>query len=209
MNNEVIVHIGMHKTGTTFLQKEVFPKLPFRYYGYEESKEIFKDLIHQEDGQLKRKLGPGLYSFEGLCGVIGTGKGSLHIMHELWDKGGTKVIISMRRSVAMRRSAYWQYVKTGGTMKYGDWVKTTYNWYWRAQVVSWYNAKFGGSNVLKFPVTKLERLWEFLEIEPIEVENRIHNNSPHDASIEIVRKFNVATSFSRRRMVKALSWLNR
>ena len=45
-----VVHIGYPKTGTTFLQWNVFPKLKnWNFIDYHQSHQIFMDLIYLDD----------------------------------------------------------------------------------------------------------------------------------------------------------------
>ena len=120
---EIIFHIGLHKTGTTFLQRYVFPKLknvnlfctdgrPFN--GIED---LEKDKIN-------------LISIENLSGSPFSSNEFTRytIMEELAKLyPNAKIIVTFRNKNSWLKSLYSQYIKTGGTYTYPEWRKKIFN----------------------------------------------------------------------------------
>jgi len=106
-----IFHIGLHKTGTTFLQKEVFPKLENLH-------------VVQQSHNIRRLFGVPkekrvLVTHEGLSGnPFG---GAWLEEFESYVRGITSIfpdaacIIGFRRHDLLIRSLYKQYLQEGGT----------------------------------------------------------------------------------------------
>ena len=112
----IFFHIGLHKTGTTFLQKAVFPKWKDIEYIVWPNLEIFLRLDPKKTYLVSR---------EGLSGQNWA-------PHEVRDRSmkklselfpGAKIIISFRNHVGYINSSYRQYLQRGGTLvfeKYFD-----------------------------------------------------------------------------------------
>lgn len=101
---KVFIHIGMHKTGTTFLQQEVFPKIPNINY------QTKVDLTTKVE---ERKI--NLFSDENLDGgsyrLFATGKKRINILknlHTLFPDA--YIILCLRDKESWLKSAYKQYI---------------------------------------------------------------------------------------------------
>jgi len=104
MDTKIIIHIGLHKTGTTFLQQEVFPKIP--------------NINYQTKVDLTTKVEEGkinLFSDENLDGgsyrLFNTVEQRYNIMenlHKLYPNA--KIILCIRDKDSWLKSAYKQYI---------------------------------------------------------------------------------------------------
>lgn len=116
MNKEIIVHIGLHRTGTTFLQKDVFEKIKDINY-------IFDDALHR----IHIEEGINLISNEGL---------SLSMPHSFVYRiqvldflktlfPDAKIILGFRDTDKWLKSCYYRYVISGGQLSF-DWYLKHY-----------------------------------------------------------------------------------
>lgn len=96
-----VVHVGYHKTGSTWLQRAVFPLL---------------DGIRYEPGYERGPVADGtLVSREGLSGTLWGGETGLEIAERLaTDAPGARILVFVRRQEDMLASIYGQYVNEGG-----------------------------------------------------------------------------------------------
>jgi hypothetical protein len=133
-----VVHIGFPKTGTTFLQREVFPRLrpEWLYFDSQDSEAAFAPLIHHDDtifdaDGLKHRFEDAwrsrarvLFSYEPLTGLHHqTGfVNRTPIAKRLRALGFNRVIITIRNQFEVLESAYKQYVKSGGVLDFDEYV---------------------------------------------------------------------------------------
>jgi len=132
-----IVHVGYHKTASTWLQVCVFPHLAGVRYGEPALRQLVANLATARDGQffaatLRSALrevaqlpgGRALLSDEGLSGSLWAGYGSgprnARRLHTVVP--GAQIILFVRRQDEMLRSIYAQYVNEGGTRSLRDFV---------------------------------------------------------------------------------------
>src|SRR5262249_32612815 len=117
-----IVHIGYPKTGSTWLQREVFPRLGIRYGSAEPELgrligELAEGEVDAEAFRRARGEGPVLISNEGLVGSmwgpVENGLRNAERLHEVVP--GARIAVLVRRQDEMLRSLYAQYVNMGGT----------------------------------------------------------------------------------------------
>lgn len=123
----MIVHIGFHKTGTTFLQNNVFTKIEgIKYYSHMHCATFFKDIMMKSNFEFRLSenkynlIEKELYSFESLVGIFGLGYNAYEIARNLKDIGFKKIIISIRNQKSCFESIYRQYIQQGGVMKPKD-----------------------------------------------------------------------------------------
>lgn len=181
------VHIGFPKTATTFLQTAVFPRLAgpeFVYVTHEPCVRLFASLIDDDDtiydaaatADRIRECAPTgtavLFSYEGLTGhhYRSGFMNRSQIARRLKQVGFDRVLITIRNQFAALESAYKQYIKSGGVLRFRDYVtldasKTRYldpRYFDYHLIHDLYASTFGASNVL---VLQFERLREpdFLE----------------------------------------------
>jgi hypothetical protein len=116
----MIVHIGLHKTGTTYLQKNVFPYLGVSYADYPICHRIFTPVVKLNDFEydaekIRPQLKYKLYSYESLSGNIYNCCNRKQIIDRLLELGFKKVIVGIRGYLGLHSSLYYQYLKEGGT----------------------------------------------------------------------------------------------
>lgn len=129
------LHIGYHKTGTTFLQGEIFPNLQSNNFIknkniYEELRRIRRKKLSQEEiKNLKNNLfthlenGNNLISWEGLCGnyfFTDFDKNFSTILGDLnhiFKNFRIKIILGIREQVSLITSLYKLYLHVGGTQE--------------------------------------------------------------------------------------------
>ena len=139
---EKIIHIGFPKTGTTYLQKNVYPYLEgIKYYDYKTSDSLFYDIIFLDDLDYDADKNKEtfetylsgnsvLFSFESLAGApfIYKGLNRSLIPGRLKGIGFNKVIITLRNQVDTIDSMYRQYVVQGGVMRFRDFIDLEEKW---------------------------------------------------------------------------------
>lgn len=104
-NKEVYVHIGLHKTGTTFLQNEIFPKMNVNYiYKWKDEHRIKKDknLISNEN-----LSGNPFEQYTDKRNVL------LRGIKATYPHG--KIILGLRNKKEIIASLYSQWILGGGT----------------------------------------------------------------------------------------------
>ncbi len=209
----MIVHIGYHKTGTTFLQKNVFPKIRgLKYYNYETCAKYFKPLVSQTTLEFDAKpfieqldnSEKALYSYEALVGKMGIGTYNVEIAQRLADIGFKKIVVSIKNQGQMLESIYRQYIQQGGVLKPNDFFEEKYSLFrWSYldyhSLIAQYVKLFGKENVLVFLQEELKtnqtvvikQLCDFLEVEQIkEVPTLTTNRSLSSTSIKLLRIIN-------------------
>lgn len=129
-----IVHVGLPKTATTFLQWKVFPYLAgLHYVDYSACTKIFQQIIYGDPldysieeikTELVSKEQPTLYSFESLAGspFYYKGIGRSTVPQTLKALGFDKVIITIRNQEKAIDSYYRQFVAQGGTLSFKNWL---------------------------------------------------------------------------------------
>jgi len=132
---KLIIHLGIHKTGTTFLQKNVFPNLPLLYLNQLELKAFYSYILFEDDLTFNPKVAYNLFyqvlikkfknftdsdtvviSNEDLYGIpwIGTIIRKRNIDRLLIVFDELQFILTIRNQYTLMESLYSQYVKSGG-----------------------------------------------------------------------------------------------
>lgn len=166
MSRLMVAHIGYHKTGTTFLQKNVFPNIKnvnnvgsldcihlFREVIYKPSLDFNREKTKNEIQAYAHTGKTNLYSFEGLVGIMGVGHYNQEIADRLKEVGFERIIITIRSQVKMAESIYKQYIQQGGVVKVKDFFAEDsllfnigYLQYYK--LIAYYIHVFGKDNVL-------------------------------------------------------------
>jgi hypothetical protein len=134
---DLFIHIGLHKTATSFLQHEVFPKL--KGINYVPQQKFYTPILRQicltdplyfNEKEIKNQLfnylttGKNLISSEGLSGspfLQYTNRSAiLTKLHNMFPEA--KIIIGIRAQKDIIISLYKQYVKHGGVKKFNDFI---------------------------------------------------------------------------------------
>ncbi|MCB0629668.1 MAG: sulfotransferase [Saprospiraceae bacterium] len=169
MNLPPVIHIGYHKTGTSYLQKNVFENNANLFYRVPQS-EIrdalilpsplrYDPLVFKEictDGPPSKRL---VISNEYLSSNIHNGD-----FHSITIAGrlkmtlpSAKVIIGVREQVSMIFSAYSQYIKARGSLSITEYLcspltkRFSFDHLQYHQLVAYYVELYGKENVLILP----------------------------------------------------------
>lgn len=122
----MIIHVGYPKSGSSFLQKNVFPNLTLnKYFDVDITRKLLKNLIQDDDIDYKRPtLEKGLYSSENLL-TIGNPQVNKRtsIAKRLKEAGFNKVIILIRNQKTMIDSFYRQYIQDGGCVSFNFYLE--------------------------------------------------------------------------------------
>lgn len=120
MEHNVFFHIGLYKTGSTFLQRNVFQQLAgVDYYGRDYRKFVFGQKIDTTT----------LISNEGLSGSPLTHRDDRLMKLDMIKKfyPDAKIICVSRHPLSWVYSLYNQYVKRGGVHTFKKWVRYDFN----------------------------------------------------------------------------------
>lgn len=138
----IIAHVGYPKTGTKFLQNNIFPNISgINYISYNDCKKIFHPLVfsgklhynrHEKhvakalQDKIIDKSKDTFLSVENLVGPMFyfSGLNNDIIPHRLKSTGVDKVIIAVREQTSFINSLYRQYVQQGGVIKFKDFLKS-------------------------------------------------------------------------------------
>ena len=118
--NEVIIHVGLHKTGTSFLQKNVFENIKGIGYRYGFS-------LNDPPAKEKRNI----IAYEALSGrpyIPGYPDTRFIIanrLKRLFPKA--KIIVGTRKIESWKKSLYHQYLINGGIFRYDQFIKKIAN----------------------------------------------------------------------------------
>lgn len=197
MNNHLYLHIGFHKTGSTWLQDKVFPAFPgVQYLGIGGQKALSPWLRWLRDSELHEpmpnfdmlsnsKVNKFLYSDERLSGHMMTGSGAgalpLKIKNLPVD---VSVIIVVRNQADMYESVYRQYIWEGGELNFLkfsnlDGVDRDILWMNRLDyysLIKFYQNTLGSNRVLVLayeqlkqdPIQFLKEITDFIGIKDID-----------------------------------------
>lgn len=103
---KVVLHLGLAKTGTSWLQQQVFPRLPLHFYHCKHY-----DVLNKNTSNM-------LLSFEGLSGTIQCNDRYVNAyrLHKLFPKA--QVIVVFRGKSSYLHSLYSQFIRGGGTWSF-------------------------------------------------------------------------------------------
>lgn len=178
--NNALVHIGFHKTGTTFLQKNVFNKQNSLFknvaassiqelliapssYQYDQKKvnDFFRDRIKiaEEEGKI------AVFSNERLSGQLHSSDQISKVIAERLHKACpfSKILIVIREQKSMIKSAYYHYLKTRGSYSIEEYLNPpgSKNFHFDKleyhKFIGHYYDLFGEQNVLILPYEMLQK----------------------------------------------------
>ena len=172
----LLIHPGFHKTGTSWLQQQLFTDQRFfnMLFDHQEIDALFispHDLAFCADTvrrtlEQRRTEAPGdridVISSETLCGEMFTGSRLSVAMAERLAKtcDPAKILLTVRAQVPIARSIYMQYLKRGGRLPIEKFLtyrpQPSYGWFnvgvlQFGDLVRHYGALFGDDNVLVLP----------------------------------------------------------
>lgn len=172
----LVAHIGYPKSGTTFLQNNVFPHFSnLNYIEFLTGKKLFRPVVHLDDidydeKEMKLSLnstikvdGSNLISLEQLVGPIFPypGQNKSQIANRLKNLGFSKIIITIRNQFDAIDSCYRQYIHEGGVLDFKSFYQSgsddsfnrydkyfDLNYYNYNKLIGLYVQLFGKENVL-------------------------------------------------------------
>jgi hypothetical protein len=109
-NNKVdAVHVGMHKTGTTFLQMEFFPLL-------------------EHVNVLSNELLSGRPFYTTLDDILQVDEREYYAQKIFEQYGDVKIILGVRDPLSHMISLYSEYLRGGGCERFNVWKRVCLNW---------------------------------------------------------------------------------
>ena len=169
-----VVHIGFHKTGTTTIQRQVFPQLEgcaVLRGGQSSEQKRFHRLVRE-----LATVDDSAYSGDELRAMIDAARGDAEVLivtHEDisgWPEDGrtsarlfdlvpdARILIAVREQGSALAGRYGQYVKKGGSMRFAAYLeKLPHTWMRYDLVVEDYQARFGADRVKVMAFEQLVR----------------------------------------------------
>jgi Sulfotransferase family len=198
---DCLIHIGYHRTGSSFLQTELFPLIPrVAITPYLEEAER-----HAADPTLRLAI----FTDESLSNDLTCD--TPHFAPELARKfPGARILIGIRSQYSVMRGAYHLYMKTGGTDDYEAFVRVRCGRLFDyARMVDAYRQAFGSEHVfvlpqedlLRDPLISLANLLRFIGCDPelaSKVRIRTIKPSVGDTMLTVLRQRNLMISPLRR-----------
>lgn len=195
---EITIHLGIHKTASTFLQRIYFPSLKkeITFITRQECKKFKQYLLFEDDFSFDPKFARKLFD-EALRAQNHSNKAvlisdedfyswpfvrnnskkkNIERLKEIFGEDQVKIILFIREQDSLCNSLYLQYVKTGGTAKFDQFVSQNIidlNFFKYSKYISFLIEQFGKQNILielfesfnAAKETSLERINGFLNIE--------------------------------------------
>ncbi len=190
---ECLVHIGYHRTGTSFLQTELFPLI---------DNGVICEHLHEATAHISNEK-PGLVILtdERLSSDLNRDKPELATdLAKTFP--GARVLIGIRSQYSIMRGAYHLVVKTGATQDYETFVKERCGVLFDYErMIGAYRAAFGSDRVFILPheyllrerIESMGALLRFLGYDPqlaLKVRNRTVKPSVGDAMLRVLRQRN-------------------
>ena len=182
-----LLHIGYHKTGTTWLQRHVFgdPKSGFSQMGGAQrliAVNAFDFRPRRIRNQMKRRIGQA--QAQGLVPVLSSERlsGEPHFggydSETIADRlaavfPNARVLVVVREQTSMFLSIYKEYIRRGGAASLRQYLATPRDGYWLPQfrfafleyhrLIGYYQDLFGAESVMVLPYELLQaQPWTFL-----------------------------------------------
>jgi len=194
--SELYMHIGLHKTGTTFLQDAIFPNLKGIKYFYKPTNQ--KGEIDPFDINEKGKI---LISDEEISRSVPnrnhhTRLEFIQLLHKNFPDA--KIILGLRDYQPWLKSCYSQYIKAGGYLKLNDY-KQKYphlkpSEYYRIIKTLWGEENtfvYWQENLKHTPNITLKQLCEFMNVDIAEYHHTSSNVSLKGWKLSLMRYINI------------------
>ena len=191
MKTEIVIHIGLHKTGTTFLQQEVFPKIP--------------NINYQTKVDLTTKVEEGkinLFSDENLDGgsyrLFNTVQHRYNIMknlHTLYPKA--KIILCIRDKDRWLKSAHKQYIVAYKSCSFEEYKQRLdkgfldFDEYVKRLDALWFDNVYvcHFEDLKRNPKQFVKDICDFIGVEPPEFENKTVYKGITDNQVKFIRLY--------------------
>lgn len=201
MRVKTMLHIGMPRTGTTFFQHEVFPKLNIRYispdffkYGHIGTLAEFYNYIIKEDTLISNE---NIY-----CDMWSKEDDRferLEIIHKLFPHA--KIIFGIRNKEALKRSWYKKSIGVGAIWSYDEFLQSiNLNFFDYEPYIEKLKEMFEDVYVYKYegfrknPDKIIEEMCDFIDVETPQIEKEAYkrkwNVGYTDKQIKIARVIN-------------------
>lgn len=216
---QVIIHIGYHKTGTTFLQESIFDKaedvnsiarpLIYKLLVYPSDLTFDAEDVRQQFRRLFRRDKINVISHERLSGMPHLGsRDSYSIMQRLKECfPEAKILVAIREQESMIISLYNQFVIDFGSLSIDQYLQPKFirkdasfnlNILKYNKLISAYQESFGVKNVLVLPIEALrkdhdgylDKVLKFTTIKRATFNKSAVNISPKLIYISLKRRFN-------------------
>lgn len=189
MKKDLIIHIGLHKTGSSFLQHCVFPKIKGINYIYKPENPLFVPILASRknlmsDEEISRSMPHKDNTFK-----------IINKLHKTYPNA--KIIVGIRDCRSWFKSCYAQYVKTGGSMMINEYyaahchsmmIPTSYALRLRAM---WKNVfVYTHEDLITHPYDVVCSMCRFMGVEEPEYTVRKINVSLKGSQVETWRKIN-------------------
>jgi len=195
-DGNLYIHIGLHKTGTTFLQQEVFPKLKNVNYISKYNRQGSLHLITTKFSKDKINL----FSEEHLTrqNYLDDGQASMSEIakriHKLFPEA--KIILTLRNKDDWLKSLYNQYARTRGLKSFEEWYNDVFdkedlNF---EKFVKLLNDLFDDVLVLEYELLKkdsdlfVKKICNFMNVDVPKFNNIFVYKSPALKDVEKIRK---------------------
>jgi len=125
---KIFIDVGPAKTGTTFLQTLIYPKIKnvnfIRYFDFRSK--LYENKINiicaeALGGHFSLRIGEDKYKDELFCGR----NEAASRLHAMFPEA--KVLVGTREITPWLKSGYKQYIRTGGYLDYDDWHRHILN----------------------------------------------------------------------------------
>jgi len=190
METKIVIHIGLHKTGTTFLQTQVFPKI--------------LNINYQTKVDLTTKVEEGkinLFSDENLDGgsyrlfnTVEQRYTILENLHKLYPNA--KIILCIRDKDQWLKSAYKQYVVAYKSCSFEEYkrrldVRFTHYQVYINEIKKYFDAIYicNFEHLKKNPKKFVENICEFIGVQTPEFENKTVYKGITDGQVKFIRVF--------------------
>ena len=168
----IIVHIGYHRTGTSFLQKNIFPQCQQHvFHGHPEMLEFgLVDVAWKADRSINYEKLIEVYqskkkyfiSFESFIGPLVEGSTLIDLIplrfQRIFGKKAVKILITIRKQDKWLKSYYAQWVASGGGLNFMQFMTNGFkNHRFDLNALNYlmtyesYKAVFGAENILVLP----------------------------------------------------------
>lgn len=195
-NKKIIIHVGLPRTGTTFLQKEFFPKIKnaFVYGPFNKYLCISSKFEHDKINIISDEL----LSIDCLLDRIEQREEVLLRLKILFPSA--KIIFVLRDKESFQKSFYSEYIKWGGTKPYYDWyidsINKNPNVFDFSQYVTLINSLFDEVLILdytEFIENKkvfLKKICDFIDVDIPQYRDIKYNVRLDDRTIKRWRRIN-------------------
>lgn len=188
--SKIIIHIGLHRTGTTFLQKEVFEKMKNINYVFDDA--LHRMRIYNDKINLISNEGLSLSMPHSISGRIQV----LDYLKTLFPNA--KIILGFRERKGWLRSCYYRYVLSGGILRYKNYTYTySNNIIDMDEYVKEVNNRFNSVHIYHFedlkkvPNEVIKEMCAFIGVGIPNYKNVKRNVSLDTGQLEALRKLNM------------------